>query len=326
MYDEALNLSGFLTTEVSTETGKLGVQYPNENHRLLSRTTGVSRDAQSLLPVEYWSTAKATMDKALEQFNNECLAQLPKTSSSHSASVFVTPSGTHDSDSCSDDGDIDPIDYIPLHDLIHNPKASRSPCQAPPAHLPTRDIYDIFDITRRTLTSKKEAKKAKKAIRKALSLKPVTLGDTVLVTLPDGTVALGVVTDTRLANTAFFLCTFHLWKNLYIHIRPLFRGPDKFQTAWSLIANTWWDLCKYSDIRLQAKWPRIWRDFVDYILAEANLVPGDTKDDAKREHARLWLMKMGRQAHRWAACFTSAVFTQGANASVRAEVYKQAYT
>jgi hypothetical protein len=297
VYDEALNLSGFLTTEVSTETGKFGVHYPNENHRLLSQTTGVSRDAQSLLPVEYWSTAKTTMDKALEQFNNECLAQLPKTSFSHSASVFVTPSGIHDSDSCSDNEEIDPIDYMSLHDLMHNPNASRSPCQAPPAHIPTRDIYDIFDITCGTANSKSKAKKAKKAIRKALSLIPVTLGDTVLVTLPDGTVALEVVTDTWLANTAFFLCTFHLWKNLYIHTRPLFRGPDKFQTAWSLIANTWWDLCKYSDIRLQAKWPLIWNQFVGYILAEANLVPGDKKNDAKREHAHLWLMKMECQAH-----------------------------
>lgn len=294
VYDEALNLSGILTNQVSTETGKLGVRYPN--HHVLSRATGVPRDAQSLLPVQYWSTAKAIMDKALVQFNNERHAQLTETSSSQSASVFVTSTDSHGSDSCSDDGDIDPIDYIPLHDLIHNPKASRSPCQALPAHLRTRDVYDTFDITRRTSKSKSKSKKAAKAIRKALALIPVTHGDTVLVTLPDSTVALGVVTDTRLANTACFLCTFHLWKNLYIHIRPLFRGPDNFQTAWSLIANTWWDLCKYSDIRLQAKWPDIWRQFVAYILAEANLVSGDKIDDAKREHAHLWLMKMGGQA------------------------------
>ena len=176
------------------------------------------------------------MDRDLKQFNNERRALLPETSSSQSASMFVTSSDFHVSDSCSDDGNIDPIDYIPLHDLIHNPKASRSPRQAPPTHLRTRDIYDIFDITRRTSKSKSNSKKAKKAIRKDLALITVTQGNTVLVTLPDGTVALGVVTDTRLANTAFFLCTFHLWKHLYIHIRPLFRGPDKFQTAWSLIA------------------------------------------------------------------------------------------
>ena len=66
--------------------------------------------------------------------------QLPETLSSRSAFVFVSYSDIRDSDSCSDNGDIDPIDYIPLHDLIHNPKASRSPYHAPPVHIPTRDI------------------------------------------------------------------------------------------------------------------------------------------------------------------------------------------
>ena len=138
VYDEALNLSGFLTTQVITQTGKFGVRY--SKNRVLSRTTGVCRDAQSLLPVEYWSMAKATMDIALKQFINKHLQQFPKTSFSWSASVFVNSSDICDSDSCIDDGDIDLIDYIPLHDLIHNPNASRSPCHAPPAHIPTQDI------------------------------------------------------------------------------------------------------------------------------------------------------------------------------------------
>jgi hypothetical protein len=77
VYYEALSLSSFLTTQVSTETGKFGVHYPN--HRVLSQTTVMSGNAQIQLPVEYWSTAKANMDKALEQFNHGRLAQLPET-------------------------------------------------------------------------------------------------------------------------------------------------------------------------------------------------------------------------------------------------------
>lgn len=148
------------------------------------------------------------------------------------------------------------------------------------------------------------------------------VGQTVLVETREGSLILAVIVEKHNATTAHFLCVFHLWKNLYINIRPLFSGEQKYQDAWSKVANSWWDLSKYSDIRLRSQWPCLWKQFTRYVLDNARLVPKDKGDMKRKALATEWLAKMGRRAHQWAACFTWAVFTQGADASSRAEVVR----
>jgi MULE transposase domain/SWIM zinc finger len=118
-------------------------------------------------------------------------------------------------------------------------------------------------------------------------------------------------------NTVHLLCTFHIWKNFWKHIKPLF--GDKKTAEWNEVAKQWWKLCKNSDESAITSFATDWDDLVTYITA--NGTSGDAWKNKKRE---LWLANLKDLAPKWAACYTWQQKTYGIHSTQRAEAVNSA--
>ena len=106
------------------------------------------------------------------------------------------------------------------------------------------------------------------------------------------------------------LCTFHLFKNFYENMRPLFVNR---KNEWNVAASWWWKLCKTSDSAMKEKFSGEWKKLTEYILN------GATANESVLEKKSLWLQSMGAKAARWAACYTWQNKTYGIHSTQRAE-------
>jgi hypothetical protein len=83
-------------------------------------------------------------------------------------------------------------------------------------------------------------------------------------------------------DTVHLLCTFHLYKNFYEHIHPLFvQRPNEWKTA----ASSWWTLCKNSDESMQERFSTEWDALATFIIDNANT------NEKKLTETKAWLQK-----------------------------------
>jgi hypothetical protein len=69
-------------------------------------------------------------------------------------------------------------------------------------------------------------------------------------------------------ETVHLLCTFHIWKNFWQHIHPLFVGDN---AAWRKVADMWWRLCKTSDESGQETFDDRFDELVKFITDTATV-------------------------------------------------------
>jgi hypothetical protein len=94
------------------------------------------------------------------------------------------------------------------------------------------------------------------------------------------------------SSTSHLYCTFHIWKNFYTNIHPLFANKDK---EWRVVASKWWSICKDSDVAAVDEFPQRWKELIQYIKKHSN--------EAKFNDKLPWLQRLGDRAEQWAACY-----------------------
>ena len=114
-------------------------------------------------------------------------------------------------------------------------------------------------------------------------------------------------------NFHHFLCIFHLSKNLYTHIHPLYNGNV---AGWREVHNEWWRLAKDTDCASKNKFDA---EFDDFIALVGRTARGETKS-----HQLDWLKTMKASKHKWAARYTWSVCTWGIHSTQRAEAMQSA--
>ena len=68
------------------------------------------------------------------------------------------------------------------------------------------------------------------------------------VLFTNGDPAMAAAIRSALPNTSHLLCTYHLSKNLYTHIKPLFNHKaGNAKEMWEKFCNCWWKICKKQD-------------------------------------------------------------------------------
>jgi hypothetical protein len=101
-----------------------------------------------------------------------------------------------------------------------------------------------------------------------------SFGDAPNVAFTDGDTKMAAAIEKEWLGTVHLLCSWHLWKNFWKHIRNLFsKGKEK---EWSKVAKMWWRLCKTSDESMQEEFDNTWDALVSFTNEHAN-VDGDTQ-------------------------------------------------
>ena len=138
-----------------------------------------------------------------------------------------------------------------------------------------------------------------------------------VVLFTDSDAAMAAATKGAWPNTIHLLCTFHLWKNFWEHIRPLFFGKGD-NNAWQTISDLWWRLCKTSDECERACFDDKFDALVSLIQTNANAT------DAKLNKQLTWLSSLHSRKEQWAACYTWKHRTYGIHSTQRAEAIHSA--
>ena len=110
-------------------------------------------------------------------------------------------------------------------------------------------------------------------------------------------------------GTTHLYCTFHIWKNFFTNIHPLFVNKS---AEWRVVAKKWWALCKDSDVACVDEFPEKWKELTQYILTHANNV-----EKVREKHG--WLQNLGKRAPQWAACYCWNLRTYGIHSTQRSE-------
>jgi hypothetical protein len=131
-----------------------------------------------------------------------------------------------------------------------------------------------------------------------------------VVVFTDSDAAMSAAIKVAWPNTTHLLCTFHLWKNFWEHIRPLFVGKDN--DFWT-IADCWWKLCKTSDEAEQLCFDKKFNNLVQLNAATANSAGEKLNKQLK------WLESLQAWKEQWAACYTWRHRTFGIHSTQRAE-------
>ena len=62
-------------------------------------------------------------------------------------------------------------------------------------------------------------------------------------------------------SSTHLLCTFHLYKNFFKKVRPVFLGK---KNDWNEFSNMWWKLCKLSDLEGLNCFDNNWSKFMNF--------------------------------------------------------------
>jgi hypothetical protein len=73
-------------------------------------------------------------------------------------------------------------------------------------------------------------------------------------------------------TTTHLLCTWHLFKNFYENIHPLFSGKAEL---WHKLAGMWWKLCKDSDVSAQETFGASWAAITEFIKVRSDMLRPD---------------------------------------------------
>ena len=116
-------------------------------------------------------------------------------------------------------------------------------------------------------------------------------------------------------ETVHLLCTFHIWKNFWQHIHPLFVGDN---AAWRKVADMWWRLCKTSDESGRETFDDRFDELVKFITDTATVAEKCITNQLK------WLQTLKDRKRQWAACYTWQHCTRGIHSTQRAEAIHSA--
>ena len=106
-----------------------------------------------------------------------------------------------------------------------------------------------------------------------------------------------------------FICIFHLWKNFFKHLRPLFVHHP---TEWLVLARKFWKIAKDSDSGARETFAFEFDDLVAYVVEH-------TSDTPARVLVLSWLSELRQRHERWAAAWTWTKLTLGAHSTGRSE-------
>ena len=113
-----------------------------------------------------------------------------------------------------------------------------------------------------------------------------------------------------------FLCTYHLSKNLWKHMCPLFLTKPEH---WRAVHSAWWNLAKETDVRRVETFDAEWEAFVTLVQTTSCVREETTAAQVK------WLEDtMYTKRHKWAARFTWSTTTWGVHSTQRAEALHSA--
>ena len=134
------------------------------------------------------------------------------------------------------------------------------------------------------------------------------------VFMTDGDPAISRAVKSLSGDLAWFstarhlLCVFHLFKNFYEHIHPLFHGNKE---EWKVATSLFWNLAKESDNRMQ--------DSFDDDSAELKEHVKEHGHGPSKEEAIEWLDTLLARSHQWAYRFCMQHFSAGVHSTSRAE-------
>ena len=116
-------------------------------------------------------------------------------------------------------------------------------------------------------------------------------------------------------ETVHLLCTFHIWKNFWQHIHPLFINNN---AGWRKVADMWWRLCKTSDELGRDSFDDRFDELVQFITETATVAEKCITKQLE------WLQSLKDRKWQWAACFTWQHCTRGIHSTQRAEAIHSA--
>ena len=107
------------------------------------------------------------------------------------------------------------------------------------------------------------------------------------------------------SGTVHLLCTYHLAKNFFKHVKPVVREPKEWQKL-----NSWfWKFAKFSDNRLD-----VGTEWAAFITHFDNVARGPSKADVI-----VWLEELFSRRKQWMATITWSFTTWGVHSTQRAE-------
>ena len=129
----------------------------------------------------------------------------------------------------------------------------------------------------------------------------------------DGDGAMAAALRTVWPLTTHLLCTYHLQKNLYVHIKPLFTYSAN-KDVWRTFLKHWWGICKKQDIDSCSEFDTEWNELIDITDICRTSDNEKTFNDAKS-----WLQTLHSRRKQWAARWTWQIQTLGVHSTQRAE-------
>ena len=137
-----------------------------------------------------------------------------------------------------------------------------------------------------------------------------------VVLYTDSDAAMAAATKAAWPETIHLLCTFHLWKNFWQHLRKLFVGKEDM---WRTVSDMWWRLCKTTDETECMHFDDKFNILIQLVKDNANTLSGD-----KLETELTWMRSLCLRKEQWAACFTWKHRTYGIHSTQRAEAVHSA--
>ena len=117
-------------------------------------------------------------------------------------------------------------------------------------------------------------------------------------------------------GTLHFYCIFHISKNFYQHISPMFVGDIK---KFKHVHDWFWRLAKETDTEAQGDFNCEWEDLTSYVISETTCT-----NDSKLDRVVEWLDNLLRRAPQWAYRYTWQHCTWGVHSTQRSEAMNSA--
>jgi hypothetical protein len=105
-------------------------------------------------------------------------------------------------------------------------------------------------------------------------------GGTAQVIITDGDQVMARVIQDVWPGTKHLLCAWHLYKNFFEHIYPLFVGAS---SNWIQVAKMWWSICKRSDIESRKTFNEEWQSLQN-LITERPLFKGSNIKKVRRQN------------------------------------------
>ena len=131
----------------------------------------------------------------------------------------------------------------------------------------------------------------------------------------DGDPAMAAAIRSALPNTSHLLYTYHLSKNIYTHIKPLFNHKaGNAKEMWEKFCNCWWKICKKQDAKSCISFDAEWHDLLGILESIEHNTDVKTLESAKK-----WLQSLYERKKQWVSRWTWNHLTLGVHSTQRSE-------